>query len=107
MSDISLFRPFDPAGGPLAGFYNPGPTTRPPAPVPSSGWEARIPLVETYSDLEYQRIDLTVGGSYSFTERLYTTASLTYSDFDADEEYVFGDESGEAYYGYVSMGYRF
>ena len=107
MESISLTAPFAPAGGPLAGFYNPGPTTSPPAPVASSGWEERISLVEDYSDLEYTQIDLTIGGTYDFSDRLYTSASLTYSDFDSDEEYVYGDESGSSYYGYVGVGYRF
>jgi len=109
MDSISLTAPFAPTSGtPLAGFYNPGPTPGPPlTPVPSSGWEARIPLVKNYSDLEYTRIDLSVGGTYSFNERLYATASLTFSDFDADEEYVYGDESGSSYYGYTGVGYRF
>ncbi len=108
MDDISLSAPFAPAGGALAGFYNPGATPGPPAtPVVSSGWEARIPLVENYSDLEYQQIEVSLGGTYSFTDRLYTTAMATYSDFDAKEDYVYGDESGSAYYGYLGVGYRF
>ncbi len=87
--------PFDAtiAGGPLAGFYN--------------AFEPRIGSVVSYSDLEYTQLDLTVAGTYNFTDRLYTTASLTFSDFEADEEYVYGDESGDAYYGYLGLGYRF
>ena len=104
MSGIVLTAPFAPAGGPLAGFYNPTTAT---ANTAGDGWESRIGLVETYSDLEYTQYDLTVGCKYDFTERLYTTASLTYSDFDADEEYVYGDESGSSYYGFVGVGYRF
>jgi hypothetical protein len=105
MESISLTAPFDPAGGPLAGFYNPDSST--PQVVGSEGWENRIGRVEDYSDLKYIRIDLTVGGTYNFSERLYTSASLTYSDFDDDQEYVYGDESGSSYYGYASVGYRF
>ena len=94
MESISLTEPFTPTPGtPLAGFY--------------SDFEGRIGLVENYSDLEYTQIDLSIGGSYDFTERLYATASATYSDFDSDEEYVYGDESGSAYYGNVGIGYRF
>jgi predicted porin len=93
MDSISLTQPFTASGGPLAAFY--------------SDFEDRIGLVENYSDLEYTQIDITIGGSYDFTDRLYATASATYSDFDSDEEYVYGDESGTAYYGNVGIGYRF
>jgi len=106
MHGISLVAPFAPAGGPLAGFYNP--TADSPSTVGTdNGWENRIGRVETYSDLEYSQIDLTVGGTYNFNERLYTTCILTYSDFDSDEEYVYGDESGSSYYGFVGVGYNF
>jgi hypothetical protein len=104
MEDLMLEAPFAPAGGPLAGFYNPDTAT---ANTAGDGWESRIPLVTTYSDLEYSQLDLTVGGTYDFSERLYASASLTYSDFDADQVWVYGDESGESYYGYVGVGYRF
>ena len=106
MSGISHVAPFDAAGDNLAAWYN---NTGDSAKTvgESLGWEDRLPLVENYSDLEYTQIDLTVGGVYDFTERLYTSASLTYSDFDSDEEYVYGDESGSSYYGYVGVGYRF
>jgi hypothetical protein len=70
-------------------------------------FEGRIGLVEDYSDLEYQQIDVTLGGTYSFTDRLYTTAMATYRDFNSDEDYVYGDEDGTAYYGYLGVGYRF
>ena len=104
MNGIALTAPFAPAGGPLAGFYNPTSAT---AVTAGDGWENRIGLVEDYSDLEYQQIDVTLGGTYSFTERLYTTAMATYRDFNSDEEYVYGDEDGTAYYGYLGVGYRF
>lgn len=105
MDSINLTAPFAPAAGtPLAGFYNPTSAT---AVTAGDGWESRIPLVENYSDLEYSQLDVTLGGTYNFSERLYTSANLTYSDFDADEEYVYGDESGSAYYAYLGVGYRF
>ena len=84
MDGISLTAPFDPTAGPLVGFYNPDSPT--PQVVGSNGWENRIGLVEDYSELEYTRIDLTVGGTYNFSDRLYTSASVTYSDFDDDED---------------------
>ena len=63
--------------------------------------------IDDYSDLSYQQYELTVGGTYNFTESLYTSASVTYSDFNTDEMYVYGDEDGSAYYGYFGVGYRF
>jgi hypothetical protein len=50
---------------------------------------------------------LTLGGTYNFTDAVYTTASFTYDIFEADEEYVYGDEDGTAYYGYVGFGVKF
>ena len=105
MESISHVAPFD-ATGTLAGFYNADGDSSKTVGT-DEGWENRIGLVENYSDLEYTQIDLTVAGQYDFTERLYTTASLTYSDFDSDEEYVYGDESGSSYYGFVGVGYRY
>ncbi len=94
MESISLTQPFTATPAtPLAGFY--------------SDFEGRIGRVENYSDLEYTQIDLSVGGTYNFSDRLYATASATYSDFDSDEEYVYGDESGSVYYGTLGVGYRF
>ena len=107
MHSINNVAPFiaDPAGN-LSGFYNSdGDSWKTFG--SDDGWENRIGQVETYSDLKYTQIDLTVGGTYNFSDRLYTSASLTYSDFDSDEEYVYGDESGSSYYGYAGVGYRF
>ena len=106
MSSINHVQPFDAAGDNLAAWYN-GDGDSSKTVGTDEGWENRIGLVENYSDLEYTQIDLTVGGQYDFTERLYTSASLTYSDFDSDEEYVYGDESGSSYHGYAGIGYRF
>ena len=63
--------------------------------------------IDTYSDLSYEQYELTLGGTYNFTEALYTTASFTYDIFNMDEEYVYGDEDGTAYYGYVGFGWNF
>ena len=64
-------------------------------------------LIDSYSDLSYGQYSTTVGGTYLFTDALYTTASFTYDIFESDEEYVYGDEDGKAYYSYVGVGYRF
>lgn len=63
--------------------------------------------IDSYSDLSYEQYQFTVGGTYNFTPTCYTTASVTYDVFNSDEDYVYGDEDGEAYYGYLGFGYRF
>ena len=64
-------------------------------------------LIDSYSDLSYEQYQFTAGGTYNFTEAFYTTASFTYDIFDMGEEYVYGDEDGTAYYGYVGFGWTF
>ena len=63
--------------------------------------------IDEYSDLSYEQYQVTVGGTYNFTPACYLTASLTYDVFKSDEEYVYGDEDGDAYYGYIGFGHRF
>lgn len=63
--------------------------------------------IDSYSDLTYDQYQITVGGEYMFTDALYTTATFTYDVYNSDEEYVYGDEDGKAYYSYVGVGYRF
>ena len=63
--------------------------------------------IDSYSDLAYEQYQLSVGGTYNFTQDFYTTASATYDVFKSDEEYVYGDEDGTAYYGHLGFGYRF
>ena len=57
--------------------------------------------------MSYEQYQLTLGGTYNFTPTCYTTASVTYDVFDSGEGYVYGDEDGDAYYGYLGFGYRF
>lgn len=64
-------------------------------------------IMDDYSDLSYEQYQLTLGGTYNFTDSFYTNASFTYDIFDAQEEYVYGDEDGDAYYGYVGLGWTF
>jgi len=63
--------------------------------------------VETYSDLEYRQIDLSVGGTSHVNPALYLTASAGYKDFQDDQAYVYGDQDGSMYTGYLGVGYRF
>jgi len=63
--------------------------------------------IDEYSDLSYEQYQLTLGGKYHFTETFYSNASFNYDIFKAKEDYVYGDEDGEAYYGYVGLGWTF
>ena len=85
-----------------------GPTSSAGA-TPNPGYDtvAQNNDIDTYSDLSYEQYQFSVGGTYNFTPTCYTTASVTYDVFDSGEEYVYGDEDGEAYYGYLGFGYRF
>ena len=63
--------------------------------------------IDGYSDLSYEQYQFTAGGTYNFTKAFYTNVSATYDIFDMGETYVYGDEDGTAYYGYVGVGFTF
>jgi len=63
--------------------------------------------IDSYSDLEYEQYELTLGATYDFTDALYTKVQGTYSVFNSDEETVYGDEDGKSYSGYLAVGYKF
>jgi hypothetical protein len=69
-------------------------------------WEQND-LMDSYSDLSYEQYQFTAGGTYFFSPVCYTKATVTYDVFNSDEEYVYGDEDGDAVYGYLGFGYRF
>jgi len=64
-------------------------------------------LIDEYSDLSYGQYQLTLGGTYNFTDAMYMKASATYDIFNADEEFVYGDEEGDMISGYVGLGWVF
>ncbi len=63
--------------------------------------------IDGYSDLEYEQYSFTLGATYDFTEAMYTTVSCTYDVFNSDEDYVYGDEDGDMFSGYVALGIKF
>lgn len=63
--------------------------------------------IDSYSDLEYEQYQIVLGGTYNFTPAFYTTIQGTYDIFESEEEYVYGDEDGKAYSGYLAFGYNF
>ena len=77
--------------------------------TPNTGYDTETlnSEMDEYSDLSYEQYQFTAGGTYNFTEAFYTKASFTYDIFDMGEEYVYGDEDGTAYSGYVGVGWNF
>ena len=63
--------------------------------------------VENYSELDYQQVDVSVGGTYALSESSYLAASAGYQAFDDDQPYVYGDQDGTAYRGYLGYGHKF
>ena len=63
--------------------------------------------IDEYSDLSYEQYSFTLGATYNFTDALYTKVSGTYDIFESDEEYVYDDEDGKSYSGYLAIGYKF
>lgn len=63
--------------------------------------------VENYSDLEYEQIEVNLGGTYAFTDTLSLAAKAGYQLFGDNEPYVYGDQDGDAYYGNLGVAYRF
>lgn len=63
--------------------------------------------VETYSDLEYEQVELTIGGSYAFTPALFASAEVGVDYFNDRAPYVYGWQDGTVYRGSVGVGYRF
>lgn len=66
--------------------------------------------IETYSDMEYEQVNLVVGGSYMFTRNFFMTAEAEYAEFTDsanDDGFVYGDQSGDYYRGNVGVGYNF
>lgn len=63
--------------------------------------------IGAYSDLEYEQMNVLVGGSYMFTDNFYLTAEAEFAEFTDNEEYVYGDQSGDYYRGNIGIGYNF
>lgn len=63
--------------------------------------------MDEYSDLSYEQYSFTFGATYDFTSAFYSKIQGTYDIFESEEEYVYGDEDGKAFSGYVAVGYKF
>lgn len=62
---------------------------------------------DEYSDLDYQALELEIQATYQILENVSVTLNYWYSDFDDDEEYVYGDLDGDAYVLTGFVTYRF
>lgn len=51
--------------------------------------------IDELSDLNYTVTGIELSANYAITDNLDITANYTYSDYQDNEEYVYGDTSGE------------
>jgi len=63
--------------------------------------------IDSYSDLEYDTLEWNFGGTYNVNDSCYVKANVGAEYFMQDQEYVYGDEEGDVYRGYVGFGYTF
>ena len=61
--------------------------------------------MHTYSDFDYQLIDLALGGEYALTPTVSFTADAEYVDLTDNAGWVYGVESGSMYM--IRSGFRF
>ena len=62
---------------------------------------------EEYSDLEYIMWELELMGNYSITDQLGLTVNWLYSDYNDQEDYVYGDLDGKVWSLSTFVTYRF
>jgi len=62
---------------------------------------------EEYSDLEYVMWELELTGNYSITEQLGLTVNWLYSEYQDQEEYVYGELDGKTWSLSSFVTYRF
>ncbi len=63
--------------------------------------------ITEFSDLHYQQVEVNLGGTYQFNPALYVAASAGWQLFEDKTPYVYGDQDGTAYRGYLGLGYKF
>ncbi len=68
---------------------------------------ANLNGADEFSDLDYQALELEIQATYQILENISVTLNYWYSDFDDDEEYVYGDLDGDAYVFTGFITYRF
>ena len=56
---------------------------------------ANVNNIDELSDLKYTAMGVELSATYAITDNLDLTANYIYSDYQDDEEYVYGDTSGE------------
>ncbi|OPL11922.1 MAG: hypothetical protein AVO38_15285 [delta proteobacterium ML8_D] len=68
---------------------------------------AYINGTEEYSDLEYIMWELELTGNYSITDQLGLTVNWLYSEYQDQEEYVYGELDGKLWMLSSFVTYRF
>ena len=51
--------------------------------------------MESYSELDYTVLDINVGASYAINDYVGITVNYLFSEVQDDDQYVYGDESGQ------------
>ena len=58
---------------------------------------ANLQGTDDFSDLDYQMFELELTATYQLRDNLAVGLNYWYSDFQDDEEYVYGDLDGDAF----------
>lgn len=61
-------------------------------------------VVSTYSDLDYDYLNLRIGAEYSFSSAFGFTFDIDYYDLSDNQGYIYGVESGSFYV--IRTGFR-
>ena len=66
----------------------------------TTGWQGTYDVannndMESFSKLDYTVWDINVGANYVINDHIGITVNYLFSDVDDDEQYVYGDESGQ------------
>ncbi|PLX98875.1 MAG: hypothetical protein C0623_11075 [Desulfuromonas sp.] len=93
---------FDPAASDAATTYTNGALN-----TFYTNWTELNAMLPTYSDLDYTQLNVSLGGTYNFSDNLYMMAKAQYEKFDDDQPYVYGDQDGTAITGNIGVGYNF
>ena len=65
-----------------------------------TGWKGTYDVannndMESFSNLDYTVWDINVGASYAINDYVGVTVNYLYTDVEDDDQYVYGDESGQ------------
>ncbi len=81
-------------------YYQGAPVATPPPPpysYPAAYFDSDFSNSDDWSDLEYERVDATIGTEVNVWKNLSFKVNFTYRWFDDKEEYLGEDLDGEVY----------